>query len=80
MPAGVCVWGGGGSSGPGLRGERLVWELAEWRSQGSELTEWRSQSQASELAESAAGCRTVKLGCRTVSAQAVHTPTFDGEL
>ena len=37
-----------------------------------QLAEWRSQE--SELAESAAGCRTGKSRCRTVPAQAVHTP------
>ena len=60
---------GGSSGGPGLSDER----------QGSELAEWRSQ--ASELPESAARCRTVKPGCRTVksgcrTAQAVHISTY----
>ena len=44
---------GGSGGGTGLRGERQESGLAEWR------------SQASELAESAAGCR-------TEPAQAVH--------
>ena len=75
----VCadMWQGGGRDGKsGLRGERQESELAEWRSQGSELVEWCSQKK--ELAESATGCRTVKSGCRTVSAQAV--PISIGEL
>ena len=54
----------GGSGGvAGLSGEGQEGGLAEWRSQGSELAGWRSKEW--ELAESAAGRRTVKSGCRT---------------
>ena len=43
------------------------------------MAEWRSQ--VSELAESAAGCRTAAAGCRTVPAQAVHiSALWDWEL
>ena len=53
-------------------GLSAVCELAEWRSQASELAESCAEvaSERAESATAAAGCRRLEAGCRTVPAQA----------